>query len=183
MNKHSDNSLKRIKEFFAKEPDAEEMSWMVLNNFYHYLLTWMENNNVSKAGLARILGKSRATVTKMFLHNPNISIKKIVEITHPLGLDIKLGIEQVPESLSIQKSECETESIVVTLKTTSVGIQYFPQIHWVPPKRVEISEDWPILPSEITLVTKKNNQSEETPEGIDLSTLTNISKIKEGAYA
>jgi DNA-binding phage protein len=88
-----------IEQFFLEEPDAEEKAWGVLHDFYHYLLTWMKENNVSKAELARRFGKSREYVDKMLRQTPNISIKEIVEITHRLGLVIKIIIEnhQNPE--------------------------------------------------------------------------------------
>lgn len=123
MRENSQNSLIEVERFFLEEPDAEGKAWGVLHDFYHYLLTWMKDNRVSKAELARKLGKSRAYVTKMLRQTPNISIKKIVEITHKLGLDIKIIIEQVPESLAISKDEC-----VIKIKPVAILNQ-----DWVDP--------------------------------------------------
>ncbi len=188
MSERSENSLKHIKDLFAKEPDAEEKSWVILNDFYHYLLTWMEKNNVSKADLARILGKSRASVTKMLLHNPNISIKKIVEITHPLGLDIKIGIEQIPESLSIQKAECVTEKYQTT---TIADVE-----DWLEVPRIIPGQSWQILETLKVMIaepfldlspevyfTNNQNQPADTVPNNSISALKDSQYFKECAYA
>jgi len=125
-----DPNLNEFEKLFIEPPSAQRKAWGVLNDFYHYLLTWMEKNNITKAELARKLGKSRASITKMFLHNPNISIKKIVEITHPLGLDVKLGIEQIPESLGKQNIEYVTKYVIDTRKED-----------WYTPQQQDFSSD------------------------------------------
>ena len=133
MKKNLQGSIEEFDDFFMEEPDVESKAWGILHDFYHYLLTWMEDNQISKAELARKLCKSRASITKMFRHNPNVSIKKMVEITHPLGLDIKLGFEQIPASLADIKSECETQYVFININDS--------QMNWITPQP-EIPKDF-----------------------------------------
>jgi len=102
-----------FEKFFLEPPDAEEKAWDIIHDFYNYLLTWMEKNNISKADLARILGKSRASITKMFNYTPNVSIKKIVEITHKLGLDVNLEIKPVNARESESKCIAENKLVII----------------------------------------------------------------------
>lgn len=139
MNENFQDNLNEFEQFFIEEPNAEDKAMEVLSDFYHYLLTWMENNNITKAELARILGKSRASITKMLRHSPNISINKIIEITHPLGLDVKLGIEQIPESLGKQNLKCVTKYVVIQVDTQ--------QEQWHTPQQQDFPSDVQYLTS------------------------------------
>ena len=90
MKKNSKNSYKDVEKFFASPPSSDQKAWGLLNEFYHILLTYMEENNITRADLAKKLRKSRSAISQMFNKTPNISIKKMVEISHAIGLDIKI---------------------------------------------------------------------------------------------
>lgn len=88
MSESSKDSVQRLHEFFATKPDAEEKAWGLIYEFYHHVLTYMEEKNITRADLAKKLGKSRAAITQMFNKNPNISVLKMVEIADAIGMDI-----------------------------------------------------------------------------------------------
>ncbi|MBS3768387.1 MAG: helix-turn-helix transcriptional regulator [Candidatus Cloacimonetes bacterium] len=88
------NSKNTIDEFFGKEPSVGQKAWDIINQFYHLVLTKMEQDGVSRADLARRLGKSRAAISHMFNETPNITVKKMVEIADAVGLNINLTTEK-----------------------------------------------------------------------------------------
>lgn len=90
MKKHSKNILEEIDEFFDQPPTANQKAWGIVNEFYHLILTHMEEQNITKAELARKLGKSRSAISQMFNKTPNITVRKMVEIANSIGLDIDL---------------------------------------------------------------------------------------------
>jgi len=93
MNKPLNNLKNELNDFFLEKPSAEEKAWGMILDFYHFILCYMEKNNISKADLARNLNRSRAAVSQMFNKTPNITIKKMVEIADAIGVDFTL----VPE--------------------------------------------------------------------------------------
>ena len=90
MKKNLKNS---INDFFSREPSLEQKSWNIINQFYHMVLTKMEKDNISRADLARKLGKSRASISQMFNKTPNLTIKKMIEIANAIDLEINLSAE------------------------------------------------------------------------------------------
>ncbi len=54
-----------------------------------------EPKEITKAELARRLGKSRSAITQMFNKTPNLTIKKMVEISDAIGFDINIYSNQV----------------------------------------------------------------------------------------
>ncbi len=105
-----DNSFKEFYDFFAEEPDIDEKAWGIIHDFYHLILTTMENNGITKADLARRLNKSRAAISRMFNKNPNVSVKKMVEIADAVDLDISL--------VSTTHKETTTENVF--LKSSAI---------------------------------------------------------------
>ncbi|MBN2060566.1 MAG: helix-turn-helix transcriptional regulator [Deltaproteobacteria bacterium] len=92
MRKNSKNSFQEIENFFAEPSTINQKAWGIIHNFYHEILTSMEKNKLNKAGLAKKLDKSRSAISQMFNKTPNITIKKMVEISDILGLDIKINV-------------------------------------------------------------------------------------------
>lgn len=86
-----------VEDFFAAHPTVNQKAWGMINEFYHLVLTYMEREQISKADLARRLGKSRAAITQMFHKTPNITIKKMVEIADAIGLDLHISASRVQE--------------------------------------------------------------------------------------
>ncbi|MFQ5822349.1 MAG: helix-turn-helix domain-containing protein [Candidatus Heimdallarchaeota archaeon] len=101
MRKNSKNSFKDLSDFFAKEPTINQKAWGLIHDFYNLVLTQMEKENITKADLARRLGKSRSAISQMFNKTPNVSIKKMVEIADAVGLDISI----VPAHRPYQSNE------------------------------------------------------------------------------
>jgi len=91
-------TLKDINEFFSAEPDTEDKAWIIIDEFYHYVATYMKNNNISRADLARRLEKSRAAVSQMFNKTPNLTVKKMVEIADAVGIDLSV----VPREIALK---------------------------------------------------------------------------------
>jgi len=87
MNNNLQNSINNI---FGAKPSADQKAWRIINQFYHMVLTKMEEENITRANLARNLGKSRAAISQMFNKTPNISIKKMMEIAEAVNLEINL---------------------------------------------------------------------------------------------
>ena len=88
MKENSKNSLQEIEEIFSEEPSANQKAWGIINDFYHFMLSHMEKEGISKADLANRLGRSRSAISQMFNKNPNLTVKKMVEIADAVGLDL-----------------------------------------------------------------------------------------------
>lgn len=97
MQPHLNTTFKDVEDFFAAPPTANQKAWGMINEFYHLILTYMEREEISKADLARRLGKSRAAITQMFNKTPNITIKKMIEIADAIGLDLHISASQEHE--------------------------------------------------------------------------------------
>jgi len=95
MKENLKNQYEDIKEFFLSEPTANQRAWGIIHDFYHIILTYMEKKKISKADLARRLGKSRASITQMFNKTPNLTIKKMIEIADAIGINIKITAEEI----------------------------------------------------------------------------------------
>ena len=99
MSESSKDSVQRLHEFFATKPDAEEKAWGLIYEFYHHVLTYMEEKNITRADLAKKLGKSRAAIIQMFNKNPNISVLKMVEIADAVGIDLAITTRKKIETM------------------------------------------------------------------------------------
>jgi AraC-like DNA-binding protein len=91
MENYSNDLFKEVDDFFGSSPTVNQKAWGLINEFYHLVLTYMEENNISKAELARRLDKSRSAITRMFNKTPNITIKRMVEIADVIGMDIHIA--------------------------------------------------------------------------------------------
>ena len=63
----------------ALASDASELVWKL-----------MSEQNLSKADLARRLGKSRAWVTQLLSGSANVTVRTLAEVVHALGAQVKL---------------------------------------------------------------------------------------------
>ena len=63
----------------------------------------MEAKGITRADLARQLGKSRAWVTKALNGSQNMTLKTVVEILWTLGYKLKISTEQVWSSNAVWK--------------------------------------------------------------------------------
>jgi len=61
-------------------------------DFTEKIVQKMEEENISRAELARRLGVSRAFVTKLLNGNPNLTIKTMMSIADVLGCDLNIDI-------------------------------------------------------------------------------------------
>jgi transcriptional regulator with XRE-family HTH domain len=68
----------------------------------------MERDGLSRADLARKLGKSRASVSQMFNKTPNLSIMKMMEIADAVDLDISLKEGRFLSSANYVTAKCES---------------------------------------------------------------------------
>ncbi len=127
MSKNLENS---INSFFGRKPTINQKAWKILDQFYHLVLTKMEQDNISRADLSRKLGKSRPAISQMFNKTPNISIKKMIEISDAVGLDINLTnevflqktkVEEIIKYIIIPVNEFEKKSISKDSKTIQIS--------------------------------------------------------------
>jgi len=89
----SKKDYKDVDKFFKAPWTTNQKAWGLIHDFYHMVLTYMDEKGISKADLARKLGKSRASVSQMFNRTPNLTIKKMVEITEAVGVEVKIQME------------------------------------------------------------------------------------------
>lgn len=105
MKENSKNLLHEIDEIFSKEPSLNQKAWGLINDFYHSILSRMENEDISRADLAKRLGKSRSAISQMFNKNPNLTIKKMVEIADSIGLDITIVPTEIKKEIDKKTKE------------------------------------------------------------------------------
>ena len=95
MKKNLKDLSEQIDNYFSQSPSINQKAWGVINQFYHIVLTYMDENNITQADLARKLGKSRSAISQLFSKTPNISIKKMVEIADAVGISIEINSAEV----------------------------------------------------------------------------------------
>jgi len=98
MKKNSRNTLQDINDFFGSPPTSNQKAWGIINDFYDLALTYMKESKpkeITKAELARRLGKSRSAISQMFNKTPNLTIKKMCEIADAIGFDFNLYSDEV----------------------------------------------------------------------------------------
>lgn len=132
MKKSLENLSKEINDFFKSEPTSNQKAWGIINQFYHMILTHMEENNISKAKLAQKLNKSRSAISQMFNKTPNISVKKIVEIADAVGLEFSFVIKGQEYKNSVH-NDAKIRTIIIPI----------------------YKEDWNELPSGCASMDKK----------------------------
>lgn len=107
MKKNSRNLLKEVEDFFEDSPNVNQKSWGVIHQFFHLVLTYMEDNNIKKSDLAKRLGKSRSAISQILNQTPNITVKKMVEIADAIGITIQVVSPQVKDAFFKSNHEIE----------------------------------------------------------------------------
>ena len=79
-----------IEDFFTQPLPIGQKAWGIVNSFYHIVLTYMEENNITQADLSQKLGKSKSTISRMFKGTPDMSIRKMIKIADEIGVNIKI---------------------------------------------------------------------------------------------
>jgi len=90
--KNLKNLSKEIDDIFLQDPTLGQKAWDLIHDFYHIILTYMEENNISKAELAKRMSISRSAISQTFNETPNITIKKMVEIADAIGHDLRVQL-------------------------------------------------------------------------------------------
>lgn len=70
-----------------------------------FIARLLEEQRVSKAELARRLGKSRAYITQMLSGSTNLTVRTLAEVAYALGVEVKL--EGVPLQAARQAAEVQ----------------------------------------------------------------------------
>ena len=103
MNKNLKNFYNEIDDFFSQPQTENQKAWGIIHDFYHQILTYMEENNITKAELAKRLGKSRAAISQMFNKTPNITLLKMIEIANAVGVEINIETNYFREKREANK--------------------------------------------------------------------------------
>lgn len=120
---------KDVDRFFKAPLTPNQKAWALIHEFYHIILTYMKEKGISKADLARKLGKSRASVSQMFNKTPNLTIKKMTEIADAVGVEVKIQIKD------FEKNKREKSDIYMTERyKTSVRENNGTSDDWGKPK-------------------------------------------------
>jgi transcriptional regulator with XRE-family HTH domain len=86
----SKNWLQKKIEKFADDPAF--LTEQQILKFTEAMVRKMEENTISRAELARMLGVSKAMVTKLLRGNPNMTMKTMVTLAHSLGCELDVDI-------------------------------------------------------------------------------------------
>ncbi len=119
MKKHSSNTYKEIEDFFLEAPDAEEKAWGMIHDFYHLVLTEMENKKIKRADIARKLDISAAAVSKLLNKTPNLTIIKMVELADSVGLDLEL--KRVKQESADKKAAIHYNWLMHSVETIEIN--------------------------------------------------------------
>jgi len=91
MKRNLKNQYHDVESYFSAQASSNQKAWSIIHDFYHIILTFMENKKITKADLSRKLGISRASISQMFNKTPNITIRKMVEIADAVGIELKIS--------------------------------------------------------------------------------------------
>jgi hypothetical protein len=85
-----------IKEFFAKPPDETEYYYDFLNTFWHEVLTYIEDNDISFYDLSKKLNISKNKLLKLMgTKNTNIKMMDLINVAYSLGLKFNIRLEEI----------------------------------------------------------------------------------------
>jgi len=118
MRKHSKNtktSIDKFIEIMYSPPSKEEKKWGILNDFYHMVLTYMDERNIKRKDLADSLGVSKSRVSQLLNHNPNLSVDKMVEIAEAVGINLRITSDEVD---ILKEMYTEVKPVVIVIADT-----------------------------------------------------------------
>lgn len=84
MNNKNETQLKETMMLYARES--------LMMNVTEDILVTMEDQNVSKTKLAKLLGKSRAFITQMLGGSRNMTLRTLSDIAFALDVDIEIKL-------------------------------------------------------------------------------------------
>jgi len=114
MQKNLKTILTEVDDFFREKPNSNQKAWGVVNQFYHLVITYMEENNIKHTQLAEKLGKSRSYISQLFSKTPNISIKKMVEIADAIGLTLEIDFKELRKKPH-QVTSTQEEYVIISI--------------------------------------------------------------------
>ena len=76
MNTPIEHIFSDVETFFESPATAEEKAWGMIHDFYHLVLTYMEEQQISKADLSKRLGKSRSAISQRQFANYSSLMRK-----------------------------------------------------------------------------------------------------------
>jgi transcriptional regulator with XRE-family HTH domain len=90
-----------------REEDFERLvaQEMLIESATEKLLELMEREGVSKAELARRIGKSRPFITQVMDGSRNMTLRTVADLAFALGHQLRLGEAETPHALSGRISE------------------------------------------------------------------------------
>ena len=100
MKKPLKDIEKKVNDLLSADLTAEDKAWDIIFEFYHHVLTRMEEQNITQADLARKLGKSRSAVSQLLNKTPNISVIRMVEIAEAVGTEFAFISTEEKQRLS-----------------------------------------------------------------------------------
>lgn len=110
--KNIQNKKTSTNDWFTEEETSLDRAYDTLFEFYHRILTIMDEKGIKKSDLAKKMNKSRSYITQLLNNNLNISILKMVELSDAVGYDIDKRIIN-----SMKEKEFKTaDTIRVDLK-------------------------------------------------------------------
>ncbi|MFO7980323.1 MAG: helix-turn-helix transcriptional regulator [Candidatus Aminicenantes bacterium] len=116
----SKKNYKDVDKFFKAPLTPNQKAWMLIHEFYHIILSYMKENGISKADLARKLGKSRASVSQMFNKTPNLTIKKMTEIADAVGVEVKIKTEDLEKKNREKSDSYMTEGFKTSVRESNI---------------------------------------------------------------
>ncbi|MBN2769856.1 MAG: helix-turn-helix transcriptional regulator [Spirochaetes bacterium] len=131
MKENSKDLYQEIKKLFNSEPTTNQKAWGLIHDFYHIILTEMEEKKISRKELAVKTGKSKAMISKLLNNSPNISLKKMVELADSVGVELKITTKQIEKSKEQFILNYKQELMAETAKNVKVAISsYFKDINF-----------------------------------------------------
>jgi transcriptional regulator with XRE-family HTH domain len=90
-----------------REEDFERLvaQEMLIESATEKLLELMERHDVSKAELARRLGKSRPFITQVMDGSRNMTLRTVADLAFALGYELRLGEAATPHAMGVRGSE------------------------------------------------------------------------------
>ncbi len=120
----SSDSYKEIESFFAAPLTTRQKAWLLIDKFYHLILSHMADKSITRSQLARKLDRSKSSVSQMFNKTPNISILKMVEIADAVGVRLDIVDYEKQRDLEQQKVKNIYTMVTYTINPQENELQY-----------------------------------------------------------